>query len=114
MIKFFFIITAFFSFKANALEDEALFVKNVNYQINSIYKSGSFLIYNCENEYYACVDEDSFKLCSDKRKDSIGKKEKFYPCAPIYKYPNKIKCAEKNYEVIESLAKKRFCYPKIQ
>ncbi|MBC7714477.1 MAG: hypothetical protein H7177_14120 [Rhizobacter sp.] len=108
----FFLMSVLISFHAYGQEDAELTHKKANYPINDYYKAGNFLIYNCENDYYVCVDEDAFKLCGDKRKEAIDKKLKYYPCAPLNKFPTKAKCGEKNYEVIESLAKKRFCYPK--
>jgi hypothetical protein len=100
------------SIQGLAQDDEELSYKKSNYQINDDYKAGNHLIYNCLREYYTCVDEDGLNLCTEKRNKAMEKGEKFYPCAPLKKFSNKIKCGKKNYEVIESLAKKRFCYPK--
>jgi hypothetical protein len=94
------------------LDDEELSLKKSNYQIDQNYKAGSYLIYNCENGHYACVDKDGFTFCKNRRDEAKEKMSKIYPCSPISEFASKTKCAYKNYEVIEELAKKRFCYPK--
>ncbi len=101
-----------FSFQGLAQDDEALSAKKANYQVNDNYKSGNFLIYNCESGYYSCVDQDGYTKCQEKRQLAMDKKKKTYPCAPLKKFQNKKLCGQKNYEVVESLAMKRFCYPK--
>ncbi|MBC7427101.1 MAG: hypothetical protein H7336_00725 [Bacteriovorax sp.] len=111
-IKFLVLLTVLFSIQGHAQEDEALTEKKSNYQVNDDYKAGNDLIYDCARIAYACVDEDGYNKCNEKRKEAIEKKIEPYPCAPLKKFPTKINCAQKNYEVIESLAKKRFCYPK--
>lgn len=92
--------------------EDLLEVRKSNYQMNARYKAGPFLIYDCQGEYYACVDKDGSEKCREDRDASINKKEKRYPCSPLKTFENKEACLVKNYEVIESLALKRFCYPK--
>ncbi len=92
--------------------DDSLEFKKSNYQMNARYQAGAFLIYDCEGEYYACVDQDGSEKCRENRDASIKKKEKRYSCSPLKKFEDKKTCLQKNYEVIESLALKRFCYPK--
>ena len=97
----------------SALPDENLIEDSTsNYQINSHFKSGMFLIYDCRNKFYACVDSDSYKKCRDSRDTSINKRQRHYPCAPLKKFGNKESCLVKNYEVVESVAFKRFCFPR--
>ena len=97
---------------AKPADDDSLEIKKSNYQMNARYKAGAFLIYDCQGEYYACVDQEGSDKCRENRDASISKKEKRYPCSPLKKFENKTACLDKNYEVIESLALKRFCYPK--
>ncbi len=93
-------------------EDDGLSYRRSHYQIDGRYKSGENLIYQCEFQYYACVDKDGWESCSLKREEEKTLKSKKYSCAPLKKFPTKTKCSEENYRVIESNAKKRFCYPK--
>lgn len=108
----FFILMVLSSFVAWSQDDEATTYKKIDYQITDKFKAGSNLIFNCQNSYYTCVDNDSYSLCQEMRAAAIEKKLAVYPCAPLKSFPTKTQCAQKNYEVVESLAKKRFCYPK--
>jgi hypothetical protein len=92
--------------------EELIETKKSNYQINGRYKGGAYLIYDCENEFYACVDQDGSEKCREKRNTSITKKETRLPCAPLKQFEDKKTCLKKNYEVLESVAVKRFCFPK--
>lgn len=119
MIFYFLLMSSTFQIQAQEVastpaapvEDLSESIKS-NYQINSLYKAGMFLIYDCQGEHYACVDSDGYKKCREERDESIQKKEKRYPCSPLKKFENKKACLKKNYEVIEMVAIKRFCYPK--
>ena len=83
-----------------------------SYQMNSQFRSGMFLIYDCSNKFYACVSSDSNKKCRDMRDKSIKNKQNNYPCAPLKKFKTNESCLAKNHDVIESVAFKRFCFPK--
>lgn len=95
-----------------ASNEEVIETRKSNYQITNRYKGGAYLIYDCVGEFYACVDQDSSEKCREKRDVSISKKETRLPCAPLKQFNDKKSCLQKNYEVLESLAVKRFCYPK--
>lgn len=97
---------------SNSVKEVDVGYKKTDYQINGRYKAGAFLIYDCEGEYYACVDQDGSDKCRTKREEGIVKKQTRLPCAPLKKFDDKKSCLEKNYEVLEALATKRFCYPK--
>lgn len=116
-IACFFIFALSFSVSAQTPEKEDqgqkdLMEKRGNYQINGRYKAGNNLIYDCKGGYYACVDKDGFELCENKRKDGIEAKEASYACAPLKQYDEKTKCIIKNYNAIDAVTAKRFCYPK--
>nr|BDT28042.1 hypothetical protein BHI3_15080 [Bacteriovorax sp. HI3] len=97
---------------ANPADDDDLSYRKSHYQIDSRYKAGEYLIYQCEFQYYTCVDKDGWESCQEKRSVDKEKKRSPYSCAPLKKFPSKKKCLEENYQVVESNAKKRFCYPK--
>jgi hypothetical protein len=86
--------------------------KKSNYQINARYKGGPYLVYDCEGEFYACVDQDGSEKCRERRDKSISRKETRLSCAPLKKFDDKKTCLGKNYEILESVAVKRFCFPK--
>ena len=112
-----FLFLALSAFHAKAQEgfvapvDEELYYKRSNYKINERYSGGSYLIYNCKNDYYTCVDEYSNGLCLDQRKMAKEKNQNYYPCAPLKKFPTKKECLLENYTAVEMMALKRFCYP---
>lgn len=85
---------------------------SANYPMSARYRAGSNLIYDCRDKFYACVDSDGHLACREERDTSIKYKNNRYPCAPLKKFKDKDACLVKNYEVIESVAFKRFCFPK--
>jgi hypothetical protein len=92
--------------------EELVETRKSNYQLTNRYKGGPYLVYDCQGEFYACVDVDGSEKCREKRDESINKKETRLPCAPLKKFEDKKTCLQKNYEVLESIAVKRFCFPK--
>lgn len=91
-------------------QDSELESKKSQYQINSRYKAGQYLIYDCFGRYYTCVEQDSFEACKTKRAQNHTKGP--YLCAPLKKFKNKEECVKHNYEAIEAATLQRFCFPK--
>lgn len=91
--------------------DKDLMAKKSNYQLDSRYKGGEFLIFQCSQGFYACVDQDGYDNCTEKRQAAKKDKAEVYPCAPLKKFEDKKSCLRANYGAVESVAKKRFCYP---
>ncbi len=117
MKKALLIFSLLISLPVSALDEEAqsnkdLLEKKGNYQINSKYKGGDNLIFDCKGGYYACVDNDGYELCQEKRKQGLDPKSARYECAPLKKYDEKTKCIVSNYQAVDSTAAKRFCYSK--
>ena len=86
--------------------------RRTDYRIDWKYFAGKYLIYDCERKHYACVNLEGNANCLQERKFAIEKKTNMYPCAPLASFADKKKCAEKNYDVVDINAPKRFCYPK--
>lgn len=74
--------------------------------------SGNFLIYNCTDKFYACVNDISNDDCTQKRKVAISEGKKVYPCAPIKKFNSYLECSEYNLKIINDVIPTRFCFPK--
>lgn len=90
---------------------ESLYLqRRQEFRINSDYRAGRFLIYDCEIQNFICVTEDSMKNCEEKRKKAFDKGAYFYPCAPLKEFISKQICLYKNYEVLKREAEKKFCY----
>ena len=96
----------------DAGKDPDVVKRRMEYRINDRYKAGEYLIYDCFAKYYACVNEDSFTACKEKRSEREKLKESAYRCAPLKKFKDKKECLEANYDVIERITLQRFCYPK--
>lgn len=99
-----------FSTALFAVESDEV-IRKSDYAINTSYRGGEYLIYDCKGKYYTCVDDTSYDACKIKRKDSKDKNELKYACAPLKKFKDKEECLAYNYKAIEAVSVKRFCYP---
>jgi hypothetical protein len=85
-----------------------------NYQISERYKGGRHLIYDCRGQFFACVNIDSKETCQMLRGRSFEKNEEKLRCAPLKSFADKESCLKRQYEVIEEVHLKRFCFPNIK
>lgn len=70
--------------------------------MNSKYLSGLYLIYDCPNHYFACVDRESFESCKELREKNIKfTKAKRQPCAPFKKFETRVDCLKEQYRLIQ-------------
>jgi hypothetical protein len=83
-----------------------------NYQIDWKYNAGEYLIFDCDRNHYACVNDEGNNNCLEERKFAIETKEIKYPCAPLKKFSDKKTCVKKNYQIVDLNAIRAFCYPK--
>lgn len=77
--------------------------------ISGKYLAGAFLVYDCEEKHWVCVLEEDYKVCEDKRKESVGKKERQLPCAPIGEFPTKRSCFQRELYMAGQAHGHRFC-----
>ncbi len=77
--------------------------------ISPYYRKGSNLIFDCEDQHFACVDDESYKKCEDWRHKAIDLVEDFMPCAPLKKFKTDEECSKIHYKRIYSQASKKFC-----
>lgn len=108
---FFLLFLSAFNFAFSA-EEKELFTKNSEYNVDWKYLAGEYLIYDCERQHYVCVNVTGNENCEEERKYAIEKKLEIYPCAPLQKFADKKSCVLKDYEVVDRMAARRFCYPK--
>jgi hypothetical protein len=78
-------------------------------RISKEYRSGIYLIYDCEGRFYACVNSQSFEYCKEKRARSKEKKRKLMACAPLKKFDTGPACIETLYKTIHNPVDKAFC-----
>lgn len=80
--------------------------------ISQKYASGEYLIYDCIDRHFACVDKYSYEECQLAREQSITDKEAGLACAPLMKYEFFLQCAFQQQRYIESRPNKSFCLNK--
>ena len=77
--------------------------------ISETYRNGAYLIYDCKERHFACVNEESYKLCQDNRKKSFIRKHSHHRCAPLKKFDQQANCFKVQMNLIEKNPDKRFC-----
>ncbi len=108
-----FFLSLFFVF-AHAYAEEAVTQLPSDFElkkdnISNKYFAGSFLIYDCEEKHWVCVLEEDYKICDDKRKESVQKKERKLSCAPIGELPTKRSCFQRVLFLSGQAHGHRFC-----
>lgn len=111
-MKLLMLIILFIPFVVMAEKAEMDDYRKPNYLVDSKLRAGEFLMYDCRQAVFVCVDSETFDLCDNSRKDAIARKKSSYPCAPLKRFSNKRECLYKNYEM--SLGQKmiQFCKSK--
>lgn len=77
--------------------------------ISEKYKSGPFLIYNCEDLYFVCVDEDAFLSCKEERDKARHRRDFRLPCAPLKEFDHFDLCVVAQYEKMAQKRAMHFC-----
>ncbi|MCB9063152.1 MAG: hypothetical protein H6622_16630 [Halobacteriovoraceae bacterium] len=79
-------------------------------QISREYYEGSYLIFNCDDGHFACVNERGFNYCKDKREYAVARGEYFLPCGPLKKFKDLTECLHEQDQHVYSLFNKSFCH----
>jgi hypothetical protein len=83
---------------------------NQFFRINEKYRAGTNLIYDCQNMYFACIADEGRVQCQLERQEAIDKKLDQYPCAVLKEFDTKEQCLKKNYELVNAISIKKFCF----
>ena len=86
------------------------FYESKTERISEEYKSGMYMIYDCLERHFACVNEDGFVKCREKREFSKKKRRPFLDCAPLKKFATTPECLKKYYNLIHTPTDKAFCF----
>lgn len=79
-------------------------------RISRKYSEGDFLIYDCKERHFACVDPLSYEKCENARKLGLDTKaEKVLACAPLKKFSNFYDCAKEQYALQHRRVNKAMC-----
>lgn len=74
------------------------------------YEAGSYLIYDCFEKHWTCVQEPFYTECKEKRAGSIlNTDEDLLSCAPIGKFPTKQSCYQRILFLTTHNHGNRFC-----
>lgn len=77
--------------------------------LSRYYRRGNYLIYDCEDGHFACVDDLSYARCQKWRNKAIDKVKEYMPCAPLTRFDSIEKCDSEHYKYIYNFTPKKFC-----
>ena len=84
--------------KKSSESRETMFYSRI--KISSKYMQGPYLLYDCKDHHYACVDKASYNDCRARRKDAIlNGKEISLNCAPLKKFNSSPVCIKNIYNL---------------
>lgn len=72
--------------------------------------SGSYLVYDCLNKKYVCVDDFTNNKCIDSRQKSLNENSLLLNCAPLKKFDTFYNCTRANLFAIGDARPVRFCF----
>ena len=78
--------------------------------ISTKYLRGNYLIYDCESQHFACVEEANFMSCKEKRQNLLLKGEEKLTCAAIREYPTYSLCVKRQYELMHNGVPPTLCF----
>jgi hypothetical protein len=78
-------------------------------QYDARFYAGEYLIYDCKQRHFACVNKDGFEYCKLARKKTRIEGHSIYACAHLKSFDTLTNCLEKQYEFMHSLPSKFFC-----
>ena len=80
-------------------------------RISRFYRRGSYLIYDCEGKHFACVTEENFEDCGERRKKAKLWNKKSLACAPLKKFGKRQICEKTHREKILQKSPEPLCRP---
>ena len=78
-------------------------------RISNKWFRGSYLIYDCLQGNFACVNYQSFVRCTDEREEDKKESRQTLKCAPFKKFSSQEKCFKEQYRQIQNQKPKVFC-----
>lgn len=100
------------SFYSYAQENPVVLRDNstVDDVISEKYDTGPYLIYDCEDKHWVCVQPSYFENCKKQRKRDLASAEKLHhSCSPIGKFPTKKSCFQRQLFLTTHFHGNRFC-----
>lgn len=97
----------------NREEKNSTLRRRLEPRLSNKYYRGRYLVYDCIDRHYACVNLPSFYNCRELRVKEIGNKEIMLSCAPLKQYKTQKECFDANYRLIHRVTNKSFCVNQI-
>ena len=89
-------------------------VSENEYPISKDYSRGKYFIYDCQGQFFACVNKRGLNLCGEKRKKPIQELSFRLPCAPLKEFKELKDCHVEQMKQINLPQLYLFCFnPKI-
>jgi hypothetical protein len=110
MIKQLLIFSFFFTPTQKIWGDE---YRVENIRLSETLYEGPFLIFDCKRSFFACVSEEDFKDCAERRMGKLKNNNLvgyYVTCAPLKKFKALQDCIQKQKELIEKKSRHPYCY----
>lgn len=93
----------------NKQEKDATLRRRLEPRISQKYFLGRFLIYDCKDRHFGCVNLPSFFNCREARDVDKENKEVFLSCVPLKQYKSLKDCTDAYLSIIYRRTNKSFC-----
>ncbi len=78
-------------------------------RISNEYFQGQYLIYDCRQRHYVCVNSASFDKCRGRRDEALDERRFLLPCAPLLEFKSQKECFQEHYKQVHQLGNRKFC-----
>lgn len=84
-------------------------------RISNKWFRGNYLIYDCDDQHFACVNEISYLRCENQRNERTEEREPKLGCAPLKKFKTQKECFKVQYQKQHNQIPKTFClHPRLR
>ncbi|OUR96992.1 hypothetical protein A9Q84_11695 [Halobacteriovorax marinus] len=97
----------------NREEKNSTLRRRLEPRLSNKYYRGRYLVYDCIDRHYVCVNLPSFYNCRETRVKEIENKEVLLSCAPLKLFKTQKECFDANYKLIHRVTNKAFCVNRI-
>ena len=85
--------------------------KGDDVRISRFYRRGPYLIYDCLGKHFACVTEENFEDCGERRKKAQLWNKKSLVCAPLKKFEKRGLCEKTHRKKLYQKSPDPLCKP---
>lgn len=77
--------------------------------ISDKYVAGPYLIYDCQDKHWVCVEESFFEECRTMREEDKRQKKTFARCAPVGEFEVKFSCFQEQLRLTGNVDPEKLC-----